>query len=48
MSVLPVPLGQAARWVKRGGLLAFPTETVWGLAARASSEEALERLRRWK
>lgn len=48
MSALPDPLGQAARWVKRGGLLAFPTETVWGLAARASSEEALERLRRWK
>lgn len=48
MSALPDPLGQAARWVKGGGLIAFPTETVWGLAADASSAEALLRLRRWK
>ena len=30
------------------GLLAFPTETVWGLAAVATSEVALEALRHWK
>ncbi len=30
------------------GLVAFPTETVWGLAARASSTAALDRLRAWK
>jgi L-threonylcarbamoyladenylate synthase len=29
-------------------LVAFPTETVWGLAARAASEPALARLARWK
>jgi tRNA A37 threonylcarbamoyladenosine synthetase subunit TsaC/SUA5/YrdC len=46
--VIPDPLGQAVRWLGSGGLLAYPTETVWGLAADASSEAALERMRRWK
>jgi L-threonylcarbamoyladenylate synthase len=31
-----------------GGLVGFPTETVWGLGADARSEAALEHLRRWK
>lgn len=48
MSAASDPLGEAAQWLKSGGLLAFPTETVWGLAADARSEEALRRLRRWK
>jgi L-threonylcarbamoyladenylate synthase len=30
------------------GLVAFPTETVWGLAARAESPEAVDRLRAFK
>ncbi len=30
------------------GLVAFPTETVWGLAARAKSHIAIERLRAFK
>ena len=30
------------------GLVAFPTETVWGLAARAESPAAIERLRAFK
>ena len=42
------PLGDAARWVRDGGLLAYPTETVWGLGADAGSEEAVKRLRHWK
>lgn len=45
---LPDPLGDAARWVRGGGLLAYPTETVWGLGADVSSAEGLARLRRWK
>ena len=45
---LPDPLGDAARWLRDGGLLAYPTETVWGLAADVSSAEGLARLRRWK
>jgi L-threonylcarbamoyladenylate synthase len=32
----------------RDGLVAFPTETVWGLAARADSEVAVRSLRSWK
>jgi L-threonylcarbamoyladenylate synthase len=45
---IPDPLGDAARWIGGGGLLAYPTETVWGLGADAGSREALARLRRWK
>jgi L-threonylcarbamoyladenylate synthase len=45
---LPDPLGEAAAWIREGGLLAYPTETVWGLGADARQEKALERLRRWK
>ncbi|MDJ0849899.1 MAG: L-threonylcarbamoyladenylate synthase [Myxococcota bacterium] len=45
---LPDPLGDAARWVSEGGLLAYPTETVWGLGADASSDESVARLRAWK
>ncbi|MEE8581284.1 MAG: L-threonylcarbamoyladenylate synthase [Myxococcota bacterium] len=30
------------------GLVAYPTETVWGLGARAESGPAVDRLRRWK
>ena len=39
-SVIPDPLGDAARWLRDGGLLAYPTETVWGLGADATSEAA--------
>jgi L-threonylcarbamoyladenylate synthase len=45
---LPDPLGEATRWVRRGGLLAYPTETVWGLGADAGSEAAVAQLLRWK
>ena len=42
------PIGAAVDWVGGGGLLAYPTETVWGLGADASSVAAIERLRGWK
>lgn len=42
------PLGEAVRWLKAGGLVAYPTETVWGLAADVRSEKGVERLQRWK
>ena len=35
---------RAAQILRRGGLVAFPTETVYGLGADASSEAALKRL----
>lgn len=45
---LPDPLGDALVWVRDGELVAYPTETVWGLGADATSAPALEALRRWK
>jgi L-threonylcarbamoyladenylate synthase len=46
--VIPDPIGDAVRWVQEGGLLAYPTETVWGLGADASAAGSLSRLARWK
>lgn len=41
-------IAEAAQRIRRGELVAYPTETVWGLAADARSEAALSRLRAWK
>jgi len=41
-------LAQAARLVHDGGLVAFPTETVYGLAADATNPQAIDRLNRVK
>jgi L-threonylcarbamoyladenylate synthase len=46
--MMPDPIGQAARWLASGGLIAYPTETIWGLGADARSAKALERLLHWK
>lgn len=40
----PELLEQAARAVREGGLVAFPTDTVYGLAADAGNPRAIERL----
>jgi L-threonylcarbamoyladenylate synthase len=45
---MPDPIGDAVAWLRDGGLLAYPTETVWGLGADAEADSALDRLRRWK
>jgi L-threonylcarbamoyladenylate synthase len=37
-------VGRAVRVLRRGGLVAFPTETVYGLGADAESDDALARL----
>src|ERR1700732_1392212 len=37
-------VGDAVRCLKAGGLVAFPTETVYGLGADATSGEAVARL----
>ncbi|MGB0717494.1 MAG: L-threonylcarbamoyladenylate synthase, partial [Phycisphaerae bacterium] len=39
---------RAAKVLEEGGLVAFPTETVYGLGARADLPDALGRLRRAK
>lgn len=38
---LPASIGEAARVLRSGGLVAFPTETVYGLGADASSDTAV-------
>ncbi len=40
--------GPAVERLARGGLVGFPTETLWGLAADAASASALDALRIWK
>jgi tRNA threonylcarbamoyl adenosine modification protein (Sua5/YciO/YrdC/YwlC family) len=46
--VSPERLRLAVERLRAGGLVAYPTETVWGLGADATSEAALGSLRRWK
>jgi L-threonylcarbamoyladenylate synthase len=41
-------LDEAVARIAAGALVAFPTETIWGLAADARSETAVARLRSWK
>jgi L-threonylcarbamoyladenylate synthase len=40
----PAAISQAINTLENGGLVAFPTDTVYGLAAPAFSEESIERL----
>ena len=42
------PIGDAVKRVQAGGLIAYPTETVWGLGSDASSHAAVAALRAWK
>jgi L-threonylcarbamoyladenylate synthase len=44
----PAQLARAAAHLRAGRLVAFPTETVYGLGARAGDERALAELRRVK
>jgi L-threonylcarbamoyladenylate synthase len=44
----PADLAPAVARLRAGGLVAFPTETLWGLGADATSEAAMARLRAWK
>ncbi|MEX0885664.1 MAG: Sua5/YciO/YrdC/YwlC family protein [Phycisphaeraceae bacterium] len=41
-------IGQAVDALARGGLVAFPTETVYGVAASAASDQGVQRLRELK
>ncbi|MDY7032247.1 MAG: L-threonylcarbamoyladenylate synthase [Thermodesulfobacteriota bacterium] len=40
----PLTMQRAARLIKRDGIIAFPTETVYGLGANALSEKAIMRV----
>ena len=44
----PASLSEAARILRDGGLVAFPTETVYGLGADATNPRAIDRLNRVK
>ena len=44
----PAALAEAAAIIRRGGLVVFPTETVYGLAADATNPKAIERLNQVK
>src|SRR5439155_22687933 len=39
-----IPIARAAETLRRGGLVAFPTETVYGLGANALDAEAVRRI----
>ena len=41
-------IGEAARIIRAGGLVAFPTETVYGLGVDATNPKAIERLNQVK
>jgi L-threonylcarbamoyladenylate synthase len=45
---MDVSLADAVAWIAEGGVLAYPTETVWGLGADARSDAAVLRLRAFK
>ena len=49
-SALPEPekIAEAARVVRQGGLVIFPTETVYGIAADSNNPKAMDRLREVK
>jgi L-threonylcarbamoyladenylate synthase len=46
--VRPDPIGDAVTHAAAGGMVGYPTETVWGLGVDATSEAAVDRLRNWK
>jgi L-threonylcarbamoyladenylate synthase len=45
---MDVSIDDAVAWIAEGGVLAYPTETVWGLGADARSDAAVDRLRAFK
>ncbi|MCC5895918.1 MAG: threonylcarbamoyl-AMP synthase [Alkalibacterium sp.] len=40
----PAQVDEAADWLKKGEVVAFPTETVYGLGADATNEEAVQKI----
>ncbi len=48
MPVTPADIDRAASVLEQGGIVAFPTETVYGLGALATDEDAVARIFRMK
>ena len=44
----PHVIREAAALLERGGLVVFPTETVYGIATNLLNKEAVERLKQFK
>jgi L-threonylcarbamoyladenylate synthase len=44
MAVLPREIEKGVRILKKGGVIAFPTDTVYGLGADAFNSRAVERI----
>jgi len=44
LAATPEAIAHAADIIRRGGLVAFPTETVYGLGANATNADAIERI----
>lgn len=41
---LPLPLSAAVEWLQHGGVIAYPTEAVWGVGCDPFDEAAVRRL----
>jgi tRNA threonylcarbamoyl adenosine modification protein (Sua5/YciO/YrdC/YwlC family) len=46
--VIDLAIEDSVAWIAGGGVLAYPTETVWGLGADACSDTAVAQLRAFK
>jgi L-threonylcarbamoyladenylate synthase len=40
----PLPLSAAVEWLQHGGVIAYPTEAVWGVGCDPFDETAVRRL----
>lgn len=43
-TILTTSSAEAAEFIRRGGTVAFPTETVYGLGANVFDERAIEKI----
>lgn len=41
-------INRAARVVEEGGIILYPTDTIWGIGCDATNEEAIKRIYRLK
>ena len=42
------PIYQALEVLRKGGIILYPTDTVWGIGCDATNDEAVERIYRLK
>ena len=44
MSTIDTVIGEALEVLKRGGVILYPTDTVWGIGCDATNEEAVAKV----